>query len=659
MTKVLIANRGEIARRIIRTCHAMGIGTVAVYSEVDAHSAYVREADEAVPLGGRAPADSYLRVDLLVDAARRAGADAVHPGYGFLSEHAGFARACIDAGLMWVGPPPAAIDAMGSKVAARELMASSGVPVLPGADVSAMPEDKVAAAADEVGWPLLVKASYGGGGRGMRIVRDRGELSASVESARREAEAAFGDGSVFLERYVEQPRHIEIQVLGDMHGNVVHLFERECTIQRRHQKIIEEAPSPAVDADLRRAMGDAAVRAALAVGYVGAGTVEFILAPNGTFYFLEMNTRLQVEHPVTELVTGLDLVRLQLLVARGEELPPEARTAMINGHAIEARLYAEDPDNGYLPAPGHVDRIAIDGAPGLRVDAGYEDGDDVTPHYDALLAKVIAHAPTRGEAVQRLERALRRARLHGIVTNRELLVGVLAHAAFRACAIDTEFLDRHPPQSLAAGRVSGDDARLCALAAALALQARSVRAAPVLAAAPAGWRNNPSQLQRRRFASRAGEMSVGYAGGRRARFEIDGSVVDHVRVVSVTADRVDLLVDGVTTRFDIHLVADRVHVDSPRGSLSLHELPRFPSAEHAVEPGSLVAPMPGKIVRVAVTAGDRVVAGQLLVVVEAMKMEHQINAPRAGVVVDVRVALGQAVDTDAVLVVMDDAREDA
>ncbi|HEY3002099.1 MAG TPA: biotin carboxylase N-terminal domain-containing protein, partial [Kribbellaceae bacterium] len=388
MQKLLIANRGEIAARIMRTAHDLGIGTVAVFSDPDADAPYVALADESVRLPGAAPADTYLRGDKLIAAALATGADAVHPGYGFLSENAGFARACADAGLTFVGPPPEAIAAMGSKIEAKELMAAAGVPVLPGATITDGLD--IAAAGARVGYPLLVKAAFGGGGRGMRIVRNPpgladAVLADAVDAARREAASAFGDGTVFLERYLVDPRHVEVQILGDAHGNVVHLFERECSIQRRHQKIVEEAPSPAVDDALRAELGAAAVAAGKAIGYVGAGTVEFVLDRTGRFFFLEVNTRLQVEHPVTELVTGLDLVALQLRIAGGEPLPAEVLDARITGHAIEARLYAEDVPAGFLPATGLLHRFAVPPGPGIRVDSGVRDGSLVGPHYDPML----------------------------------------------------------------------------------------------------------------------------------------------------------------------------------------------------------------------------------------------------------------------------------
>jgi propionyl-CoA carboxylase alpha chain len=650
--KLLVANRGEIARRVFRTCRSMGIATVAVHSDPDADAPFVREADEAVPLGGAAPAESYLRIDALVDAARRTGADAVHPGYGFLSEDARFARAVLDAGLVFVGPPPPAIEAMGSKLAAKAMMVEAGVPVLATAEVRPG-DDGLPEAAERVGWPLLVKASAGGGGRGMRVVRRPEDLAEAVAGAAREAAAAFGDGTVFLEPWIEAPRHVEVQVMADRHGTVVSLFERECSIQRRHQKVVEEAPSPAVDPALRARLGDAAVAAARAVGYEGAGTVELLLMADGSFAFLEMNTRLQVEHPVTEGVTGLDLVRLQLLVAAGEPLPPEAVAPRLAGHAIEARLYAEDPSGGYLPATGTLTHFAVPLGEGVRVDAGVEDGSVVGPHYDPMLAKVIAVGPTRAEAAARLAAALAGARLHGVTTNRDLLVGVLRSEEFLAGATDTAFLERHPPAELEAARRTPAGERASAAAAALALAALARREAVALPTLPSGWRNNPSGLQEAAFSGREGRLDVAYRFGRDGvELTVGGEGVD-ARVWSAAPEAVDLELDGVRRRFDVSVVGGVAHVDSPLGSFSLGVLERLPVPVPEVAAGSLVAPMPGTVVRVAADLGASVSAGEVLVVLEAMKMEHAVASPGDGRVAEVRVAVGQVVDTGAVLAVVE------
>ena len=657
ITKLLIANRGEIAARIIRTAAAMDIATVAVFSDPDADLPYVTAADEAVALPGAAPADTYLRADAVIAAARATGADAVHPGYGFLSENAGFARACAAAGLTFVGPSPEAIERMGSKVAAKQLMASAGVPVLPGATVTE-DDGQLSEAASHVGYPLLVKAAFGGGGRGMRIVRDEAALAEAVASARREAASAFGNGLVFLERLVESPRHIEVQILGDRAGNVAHLFERECSIQRRYQKIIEEAPSTAVDDGLRERLCQAAVAAGKAIGYEGAGTVEFVLAPSGDFYFLEVNTRLQVEHPVTELVTGLDLVRLQLDIAMGKPLPDEVLAARIDGHAIEARLYAEDVPAGYLPVSGTIHTLEIDPAPGLRVDAGFASGTTVSTFYDSMLAKVIAWGPARDQARGTLAAALSRARVHGVVTNRDLLTGILREPDFAAGAIHTGYLDLHPPARLAAsGRASDATTalRVHLLAAALSAQAGRRATANVLATLPSGWRNNPSAMQTATFDAGGERHTVEYRftrGGLLA--SVDGEAAGDIRARAITPGLADFDLGGIRRRVRITRAGGTHYADSPLGAHALREVERFPDPSEVTQPGSLLAPMPGTVVRVEVAAGDRVAAGARVVVMEAMKMEHTITAPAAGTVTEIRVAAGEQVDGGALLAVLAD-----
>ncbi|NUP01125.1 MAG: biotin/lipoyl-binding protein [Nonomuraea sp.] len=618
ITRLLVANRGEIARRVFRTCRALGVSTVAVFSDADADAPHAREADLAVRLPGAHPAETYLDVDRIIEACRASGADAVHPGYGFLSESAGFARAVLDAGLVWVGPPPEAIAAMGSKIEAKRLMAEAGVPVLPSLDLVAPAE-----------YPLLVKASAGGGGRGMRVVRDAGELAAEVASARREAEAAFGDGTVFAEPLLESARHVEVQVLADRHGTVWALGERECSIQRRHQKVVEECPSPGISPETRERLCAAAVRAARKIGYVGAGTVEF-LVKGDRVAFLEMNTRLQVEHPVTELVFGVDLVRLQLEVAEGAALPPEPPEP--RGHAIEVRLYAEDA--AYLPQTGVLRRFEVPGD--VRVDSGVESGSVVSPHYDALLAKIVAFGTTRADAARKLATALRRARLHGITTNRDLLLEILTSRAFLAGDTDTGFLAPGGPVSAPPPRAPDD---LQALAAALALAAANRRDAPVLAGLPSGWRNVRSQPSRARFE----ETEVVY-----------DPLPAGVRVIAARPHEVILERDGVRRPY---LVArydgdDRVYVDSPAGSAGLTPVPRLPEPVEQVAPGSLLAPMPGSVLRVEVAEGDTVTGGQPVLVLEAMKMEHRIAAPADGVVSAVHVEKGQQVEAGAVLAII-------
>ncbi len=663
---LLVANRGEIARRIMRTARAMGIATVAVHSDADAGSPHVAEADLAVRLPGDAPGDTYLRQDLLLEAAARAGADAVHPGYGFLSESGTFARAVVDAGLVWVGPPPAAIDAMGSKIGAKDMMRAAGVPTLPSITVDG-DEPPDPAAVEALGWPLLVKASAGGGGRGMRIVASPGELDGALAGARREALSAFGDGTVFLERYITAPRHIEVQVLADAHGDVVAMFERECSIQRRHQKIIEEAPSPVVGPALRARLSEAAVAAARAVGYVNAGTVEFVLDTGGAGgpgdgepYFLEMNTRLQVEHPVTEEVTGLDLVRLQLLVAGGAALPPEVHEAVARGpvgHAVEARLYAEDPAAGWLPSTGTLAAFAVPtDRPGVRLDSGVEPGGVVSPHYDPMLAKVIAHAATRTEAVATLSAALAESRIHGVTTNRDLLVRTLRHEAFGSGATDTGFLDRHGLDLLAAPLADEGAVGRHAVAAALAGQSARRAGARVLATVPSGWRLDDADRQEITFDVGPRVVHVAYRMGRRGRgvaeVALDGEVLD-VTAGTVTPESVTLRAGGVSRRYAVQRVGPVTYVDGPDGSSRLVEEDRHPVAGAQLSEGSALAPMPGGVVRVAVAAGDRVEAGQVLVVLEAMKMEHTVHAGASGTVAEVDVTEGDQVETGRLLVVVE------
>jgi propionyl-CoA carboxylase alpha chain len=637
--RLLVANRGEIARRIFRTCRDLGICTVAVYADPDETAPHVADADLAVRLPGAAPADTYLRADLLVAAAQRAGADAVHPGYGFLAEDAGFARAVLAAGLTWVGPPPEAIAAMGSKVDAKRRLAAAGVPVLP----TWVPAEVPAGA-----YPVLVKASHGGGGRGMRVVTTPDDLPAAVAAAEHEAAAAFGDGTVFVEPYLAQPRHVEVQVLADRHGLVVALGERECSIQRRHQKIVEEAPSPAVSVPLRADLAAAAVTAAREIGYTGAGTVEFLLAPSGEIAFLEMNTRLQVEHPVTECVLGLDLVALQLAVAEGRPLP-FTEPPPVTGHAIEVRLYAEDPAAGWRPSTGPVHRVAVPGVSvefavparyGLRLDSGVVAGSVVSGHYDSMLAKLVAWAPTRAEAARRLAAALARTRLHGPTTNRDLLVRVLRQPEFLAGRTDTGFIERHADE-LFRPLVDPDTARQAALAAALAAAERRRATAPVLGTLPAGWRNNPSQPATAAFTGPAGAVEVTYR-----------PLPDGVRVLRAGPDLVALELDGVRRGFPVHAVASTSYVDCLEGTVVLVEVDRLPEPVPALPAGSLTAPMPGTVLRLAVAAGDRVEAGQPLLALEAMKMEHVISAPVAGTVAELPVAAGSQVAAGAVLAVL-------
>ena len=636
MRRVLVANRGEIARRVFATCRRLGISTAAVFSEPDTEALFAREADVAVALRGATPAESYLRGDAVLAAAHLVEADAIHPGYGFLAENAAFAQAVLDAGFSWIGPSPEAIARMGSKIEARTRMQAAGVPVLPGAHLDGGDPLK---AADEVGYPLLVKSSAGGGGKGIRLVESPGDLLGCVDSARREAGAAFGDDTVFLERFAPRARHVEIQIVGDAHGRVVAFHERDCSVQRRHQKVIEEAPSPVVDGDLRARMAAAAVAAGEAIGYVGAGTVEFLLTREAEFFFLEMNTRLQVEHPVTELVTGIDLVELQLAVASGRPVPD---VPPINGHAIEARLYAEDPANDFLPVTGTLRRFRV--PDGVRVDTGVEDGSVISPYYDPMVAKVMAHGGTREEAACRLADALARAELHGTTTNRDFLVRILRHPEFLAGEADTSFLERH---DLSAPLIA--DRGLAAAAAALAGQAHRRATARTLGTLPSGWRNNPSRLQIMMF---DGDLEIGYRfdrHGRLAELRVDGEPLPRPRVHACSPEHVDLEVGGVRRSYR---VADGA-VNTAEGQVDLHAMPRFAEPTEAVQAGSLTSPMPGAVVRVLVKLGDTVTAHQPLLVVEAMKMEHEIVAPTAGIVTELPVADGAQVEAGAILAVID------
>ncbi|MFI6951833.1 acetyl/propionyl/methylcrotonyl-CoA carboxylase subunit alpha [Nocardia sp. NPDC050408] len=680
ITNVLVANRGEIARRVFATCRRMGLGTVAVYSDADAAAPHVAEADAAVRLAGNTPAQTYLRGELIIEAALATGADAIHPGYGFLSENAEFAQAVLAAGLVWIGPPVEAIEQMGSKVAAKKLMDAAGVPVLAELD----PAEVTAAHL-----PVLIKASAGGGGRGMRVVRELADLEPQIAAARREAESAFGDPTVFCERYLETGRHIEVQVMADANGTIWAVGERECSIQRRHQKVIEEAPSPLVQRidgergsgpeaaakrdhaglprtangqSMRERLFEAATLAAGAIGYIGAGTVEFLADEAGEFFFLEMNTRLQVEHPVTECTTGLDLVRTQLEVAAGGQLaaaPPPLR-----GHSIEVRLYAEDPAHEWQPQSGTVHRIDIPlvatefdilDRPGVRLDTGVVNGSVVGVHYDPMLAKVISYAETRGEAARLLATALQRAKIHGLVTNRDLLVRVLRHPAFLAGDTDTAFFATHGLDSLSAPLVSEADEALSIVAAALADAAANRKAARVGAGLPAGWRNLPSQSQHKSYeSSTSATHDIGY------RFTRTGVAVaghDGLELVEAGPERVVLSVPGerglVRRQFDIARYGDLVCVDSPLGPVSVRRLPRFSDPADQVAHGSLLAPMPGSVIRIGAEVGSALEQGQPILWLEAMKMEHTISAPATGVLSALNVTVGQQVDVGAVLAVVD------
>ncbi|HEU0032188.1 MAG TPA: biotin carboxylase N-terminal domain-containing protein [Kofleriaceae bacterium] len=646
--KVLIANRGEIALRVMRTCRQMGIATVAVYSDADAGAPFVRFADEAVRIGPPPARESYLVIPALLDAARITGADAIHPGYGFLSENARFAEAVTDAGLVFIGPPAAVIGKLGSKQEAKRIARKAGVPTVPGYDGDDQTHSTLYGEAQRIGYPLLVKASAGGGGKGMRIVRAQGELAEALERARGEAASAFGDDTLLLERYIERPRHIEIQILGDTHGHVVHLWERECSIQRRHQKVIEEAPSPALDDAKRAEMGRAAVELGKAVGYVGAGTVEFIADPQGSFYFLEVNTRLQVEHPVTELTTGLDLVREQIRIARGERLGYDAAPPQ-QGWAIEVRLCAEDPERDYLPTTGTLHAVDIPDT--VRADVGIAAGSEIGIHYDSMLGKIIAHAATRREAAQVLRRALEQTWLPGLVTNREHLVRILAHPAFLSGELDTHFLERHAGE-LAAPMPGLDRVRVAVVGLVVATVARRRAGHPELA--PPGWRNVPYAPQAITYTLGDTDVIAGYRPTATGGLEILlGGKSTLVSSYGVDGDRVWFVEHGGHRRqIRAVTVGDRSWVLSEGLVLALTEQSRFPDPSARVIPGGLVAPMPGKVVKVLVAVGQEVAAGAALVVLEAMKMEHTLRAHDPGVVRALHVEVGEQVDSDHLIAVV-------
>jgi propionyl-CoA carboxylase alpha chain len=634
ITRLLVANRAEIASRVFRTCRDLGIETVAIHSDADADLPYVAEADHAVHLPGDSPADTYLRADLVLDAARRSGADAIHPGYGFLSENADFARAVIDAGLAWVGPAPESIESMGSKIESKKLMEAAGVPVL---------TNHTAETATEADLPLLVKASAGGGGRGMRVVRTLADLPGEIEKARAEAESAFGDGTVFVEPYVERGRHVEVQVLG--HADGVEVFgERDCSIQRRHQKVVEEAPAPGLPEATREALHEAGRAAAAAIDYRGAGTVEFLYdAEKDTFFFLEMNTRLQVEHPVTEATHHVDLVALQLAVAEGRPVRPATEPF---GHAIEVRLYAEDPAADYQPQSGLLTTFEIPAAGGVRIDTGFASGSVVSTHYDAMLAKVIAWAPTREQAARKLAGVLSRARIHGLVTNRDLLVEILRDEVFLAGGMTTAFLVERTSEAPAS-----DPGAPAAAALALAERVRAART--VQQRLPVAWRNVPSQPQLTEFEAPDGgdePVRVAWWGTR------DGYVVDGHTVVAAGPTAATLETDGVRTTYDVTVSGpggDVVDLDFPGGHQRLRRVPRFVDPADAVASGSLLAPMPGTVVKVAVENGQDVAAGDVVLVLEAMKMQHTVTAPTAGTVTEITVRPGAQVAAGEVLAVVE------
>ena len=661
-SRILIANRGEIACRVIRTARRLGIATVAVFSEADADAQHVRLADEAWPIGGPRPADSYLRADAILEAAVRSGAQAIHPGYGFLSENADFADAVAAAGLVFIGPSAASMRRMGSKAGAKDLMQAAGVPVVPGYTGQDQSPEVLAREADRIGYPLMIKAAHGGGGKGMRIVRTAGEFLPSLESCQREAANAFGRDRVLLERYIQSPRHIEIQVFGDAHGNIIHLNERECSAQRRYQKVLEESPSPFLTPALRRAMGEAAVLAARAIGYANAGTVEFIADPDGGFYFMEINTRLQVEHPVTEMTTGLDLVEWQLRVAAGETLPLTQDRVPQQGHAIEVRLYAEDPEAGFLPGSGRLARLRLpESAPHVRIDSGVVEGDTVTIFYDPMIAKLIVHADDRPAALARLREALAQSVIEGPKSNIAFLEALARHPAIVEARIDTGYLDRHLDEFIAAPDPD-PDLLLAAAVATLLDQERAHRETAAASGDPGspwasadGWRLGHAGRRPLAFQHR-GERIELVAQGSAGRYRIAcGGHDTAIEGARLSDDGLSLRMDGKGRRFRVALEPGRVEVHDGVRRLSLQPLPAYRHTAAAQDAGDdrVRAPMPGRVVALRVAVGDRVEAGQELAVLEAMKMELALKAPRAGTVGELRAAAGEFVEADSVLVVLE------
>lgn len=627
---VLVANRGEIACRVMRTARALGLRTVAVHSAIDRTARHVREADVAFDLGGSKPSESYLLIDRIIEAAHATGAEAVHPGYGFLSENADFARRLEQEGLIFLGPPASAIDAMGSKSAAKALMEKAGVPLVPGYHGEAQDLETFNAAARQIGYPVLLKATAGGGGKGMKVVEHEGDLAEALTSAQREAKSAFGDARMLVEKYVLQPRHVEIQVFADQHGNCLYLNERDCSIQRRHQKVVEEAPAPGMSFELRRAMGESAVRAAQAIGYVGAGTVEFLLDARGEFFFMEMNTRLQVEHPVTEAITGLDLVAWQIRIARGEPLPLTQEQVPLQGHAIEVRLYAEDPEGGFLPASGHLALYQEPASgPGRRVDSGVGQGDEVSPFYDPMVAKLIAWGEDREEARQRLLAMLRETLVGGFKTNLAFLQRILAHPAFAAAELDTGFIERHQAQLLPEPIELPESFWQQAAKALLDTEVPHIRTDDSISpwSRRDNWRTGP--------ASPITMTLVCNSTTREVRISPDA---EH------TYDKIDVVRQGAT-----------VHV---RWGVEWYAVTRVDplaaAAQNERQEGSLTAPMTGNIVAVLVEVGQEVEAGAPLVVLEAMKMEHSIRAPASGRIKAIYCAAGDLVQDAFVLVELEE-----
>ena len=620
----------------------MGIASVAVYSTVDEQGPHVRFADEAVHIGPAPSKDSYLNIDRIIEAARRTGADAIHPGYGFLSENAEFADACVKTGITFIGPTAAAIRSMGSKTSARKMIAEAKVPIVPGFDGDEQSSNKLRIMAEAIGLPVLIKASAGGGGKGMRVVRDPGEIQTAIESARREAEKAFGDGTLLLEKYIDRARHIEVQILGDHHGNLIHLYERECSIQRRHQKIIEESPSTALNPELRKQICDAAITVGKAINYTNAGTVEFIVAPNGEFYFIEMNTRLQVEHPVTEMTTGLDLVRLQIETAEGKVLALAKEDIKQEGHAIEARLYAEDPNHDFLPATGTILAWDAPQSDVLRIDAGVAKGAEIGIHYDPMLAKIIAYGADRETARNKLRYGLERLFVAGVRTNREFLMQVIDHPSFVHGDYHTELIDSQLAELTQQSNRIED--HITASAAALYLISLGQARNKILPRVPTGYRNNPFRDPSVRLQIGTNLFEISWRSLGDDVFAM--STQDwqaNVRLVSFEAGKISISIDEVLRTFRIAESQDEFYVQHLSSSRIVRRLPRYPESSAPSEHESAYAPMPGQVLKVLVETGQHVRIGDALVILEAMKMEQTLRATTEGVVEAILVKQGDVV----------------
>lgn len=657
--KILVANRGEIACRVFRTCKRLGLRTVAVYSEADQNAMHVRLADEAHLIGGSAARESYLRSDRIIEVAKRAGAQAIHPGYGFLSENAEFAEACSQAGIVFIGPPSEAIRVMGSKSAAKNLMENAGVPLVPGYHGDDQALARLSEASKEIGYPVMIKATAGGGGKGMRIVRAPEDFAEALESCRRESKAAFSDDRVLVERYLEHPRHIEIQIFADQHGNLIHLFERDCSVQRRHQKVLEEAPAPGLSPAQRDAMGRAALDAARAVGYVGAGTVEFILAADGTFYFMEMNTRLQVEHPVTEMITGQDLVEWQLRIAAEEPLPLKQTELSIRGHALEARIYAEDPERGFIPSIGHLGHLSYpEPSEQVRIDTGVEQGDEITQHYDPMIAKLVVWGETRDSALRRMRRALSETRIVGVSSNVPFLSRVVTHDGFRRGEYDTGLIEDHEDQLLPPRPEPSARAQLCGALATLMSEAASVKSPQSDPNSPwsnlGAWRLNGHAERTISFKMSDGLSNVSVRCGP-ADYTLTLNGISYAAFGNLGPNgRLDAAIAG--QRLVAWALPDgdylQIFLDDETARLEVVD-PLRTAHSRPVSLGGLEAPMPGTIISLLVEAGAEVTQGAPLLILEAMKMEHTVRAPSAGRVNRFRYAVGDQVPDGAELVDFD------